>query len=244
MSLISKIRSGEIDCNQQDNFIGAVIKGILWDLTRVSGIPHTMIHTGDDTMWLFERGYDASKEPVQVTNQDGIYQKIPYCAVDAGGVTIMPDQLSNPHVRGVFQMEYENNLYTLNGEFRRLPIQMELNLNYFSDSFTMMLGQIQFILTHLAYINTLYINYMGQSIIVSYKTPDNVDSEYLTDLEGLTSESKLRHLSLAIEVETAIPVFNNRTIMDDNKRITSGGGVIKDGHNQIKIDTTREAHKL
>lgn len=239
MSVVSKIRAGELDCNLRQNFLSTVIKGVMYDLTRVSGIAHFMVHTGDDTMWLYERGYDASKEPVQVTNQEGIYQRLPHCVVEAGGISVMPDQLSNPYSRGEFQLEYDNRLYSLNGEFRRLPLSMELNLTYVSDSFTMTLDHLQFILTHLTYISSMYVTYMGQTIPVSYKTPDSVDKEYLTDLDGSIQDSKDRKLTLTLEIETAMPIYNPRSVVDSTKRITAGGGTIASGGNKVKIDTLR-----
>ena len=66
--LITKIRKGEIDINNQDLFFSILIKGLLLKLDddisiRGGFIPHFILHTGDDTMWMNMKGYDFSKEP-------------------------------------------------------------------------------------------------------------------------------------------------------------------------------------
>jgi hypothetical protein len=52
---------------------------------------------------------------------------------------------------------------------------------------------------------------MGQSILCSYKIPENFDSNYTMTIDGAFSDNRSRSLTLSIEVETNFPIFNNRS---------------------------------
>ena len=57
---------------------------------------------------------------------------------------------------------------------------------------------------------------MGQAIKCSYRIPESFSGEHLTDLDGSTTDDKSKSLSLSIEVESNLPVYSPRTIMDAN----------------------------
>lgn len=206
--------------NNKQNFFSTIIKGFIRDLTRVSGIPHMIMHTGDDTMYLFERGYDASREPIEVTNQEGIYNKTPRGVVAVNGIGLMPDQLTNPYVRGNCQIETGDTLKTYNAEFRRVAVKLDMEVAYYSDSFNRMLDICQYIVTDLCYIRTFKVSYLGQVITVSYKLPDTLDNEFQVDLDGMLQDSKDRKITLNIELESNIPVYDNDTAVDSNISIS------------------------
>jgi hypothetical protein len=105
-------------------------------------------------------------------------------------------------------------------EFRRVPIKLSIGLQYFTDSFRDMLELIQQIITKLSFIRTYNITYMGQSIKCSYKLPEAFSSEYLMDMDGSTTDNKTRNLSLDIEVETNLPVYNPYSVMLADNYIT------------------------
>ena len=54
---------------------------------------------------------------------------------------------------------------------------------------------------------------MGQKIKCSYKIPEAFEGEHSMEIDGAFSESREHTLSLSLEIETNMPVFNNRTIM-------------------------------
>jgi hypothetical protein len=76
-----------------------------------------------------------------------------------------------------------------------------------------MLELIQYVITNLAFIRTYEIIYMGQNIKCSYKIPESFSDEHTLDIDGSLSDNREHSLNLSIEVETNMPVFNNRTIM-------------------------------
>lgn len=226
--IVEKIRKGELDINNQELFFSALIKGLMARLQddiaiRNVPVPHIMVHTGSDEMYLENKGYDASREPFEITNENYIYMTSPRCIVTPGGIDVITDQLTNPYTLGHLQLETDETVCELVGEFRRLPIKLGVELKYFVDTYRDLLELTQQVLTKLSFIRTFTITYMGQAIKCSYKIPESFSGEHLTDLDGSTTDDKSKTLSLSIEVESNLPVYSPRTIM-------SGDDYIKDYH--------------
>ena len=222
--IIEKIRRGELDINNQELFFSTLIKGLMNHLQKDISIrnipvPHIIVHTGSDEMYLMNKEYDASKEPLEITNESYIYTICPRCIVTPGGIDLVADQLTNPYSLGHLQLETEETVCELVGEFRRLPIKLGVELKYFVDTYRDLLELVQQSLTKLAFIRTFNITYMGQAIKCSYKIPESFSGEHLTDLDGTTTDDKAKTLSLSIEVETNLPVYSPRTIMSADSYI-------------------------
>lgn len=223
-NIIENIRRGEIDINNQDLFFSILIKGLLLRLDddikiRNKEVPHFILHTGDDTMYLNFKGYDFSKEPIENTNEEYIYNTIPRCIVNPNNIDILPDQLSSPYLMGTLQYQSKDDLLGLVGEFRRMPIKLSCDIKYYVDSYTDMLALIQQIVSKLSFVRTYNINYMGQTIVCSYTIPQSFQEEHTMDIDGTTTDNKNKTLSLSIEIETSFPVWNNQTIMSKDKVI-------------------------
>lgn len=217
--IVEKLRKGELDCNMHQFFFAKLIKGLMVDLRSIIKIrkipvPHMIVNTGDDTMWVLEKDYDYSKEPCEVTNEQYVYNIVPRCIVSPGSLDMVPDQLTNPYVRGNFQYEHDGSLYTLNAEFRRMPIKIQVNLKYILDSFTDVLEMMQHVCTKLAFVRTYKFVYLGQTILCSYKIPDTLEDQHMTEITGDTTESRDRLVEFQIEVESNIPVFSEKTIVE------------------------------
>lgn len=223
-NIVEKIRIGEIDINNQELFFSTLIKGLILKLNqdisiRNIPVPHMIVHTGSDALYLERKGYDQSIEPLSVSNENYIYTITPRCVVNPGGIDLIADQLTNPYSMGQIQYDSGDNLYNLCGEFRRLPLKLNVELKYFVDSYRDLLELVQQTLTNLAFIRTYHITYMGQQIICSYKIPEAFSGEHLTDLDGKTQDDKSHILPLTIEIETNLPVFEKRTIMSADSYI-------------------------
>ena len=224
--IVTKIRKGELDCNNHELFFSILIKGLLLNLDecvsiRNNPVPHFILHTGDDIMYLNQKGYNYNIEPLEVSNEDYVYNIIPRCNITPSTIDIIPDQLTNPYSRGVFEYSTEDSIYTLTGEFRRMPVKLSCDLKYQVDSYKDMLELIQQIITKLAFIRTYDIVYMGQVIKCSYKIPENFSDEHLMDIDGTTQESRNKLLSLTLEIETNIPVYSNESVVSSSKYISN-----------------------
>ena len=224
-NIVEKIRKGVIDINNQELFFSTLIKGLMLKLNqditiRNIPVPHIITHTGSDALYLEHKGYDNSVEPETISNENYIYSIIPRCVVSPGGIDLVTDQLTQPYALGQLQYDSGDNLYNLCSEFRRLPLKLTVELKYFVDSYRDLLELVQQTLTKLAFIRTYHITYMGQQITCSYKIPEAFSGEHVTDLDGTTTDDKSRTLSLSIEVETNLPVYECRTIMSSDSYIS------------------------
>ena len=238
-NIVHDIRNGYLDINVQDLFMSILIKGLLYNLNkdikiRNVAVPHYIMHTGDERMFLEARGYDASVEPLNISNENTIYDVIPKCIVNPSGINLDGGQLTSPYSIGSLQYEDESGIYLLKGEFRRMPIKLSVDLKYYVDSYTDMLELIQYVISNLAFIRTYDIVYMGQKIKCSYKIPDSFSDEHTMDIDGSFSDAREKTLSLSIEIESNIPIFNNKTITYSNI-ITKPTSNISTSVNNINI---------
>lgn len=223
-SIIEKIRREEIDINNQELFFSALIKGLMLRLDddisiRGIAVPHLIVHTGSDALYLERKGYDNSIEPRQLSNEDYIYNVVPRCIVTPKGIDLVPDQLTNPYSMGQFQYEGDEEIINLTAEFRRMPVKLNVELKYLTDSYRDLLELTQQILTKLSFIRTYYITYMGQTIQCSYRIPDSINGEYVTELSGDSTDSKNKTMDLTIEVESNLPIISPRAVMSADKLI-------------------------
>ena len=223
LELQHKIVKGEIDVNNQELFMSTLFRALLYNLNqqiklRDKKIPHFILNTGDDIMWLENKGQDINKDPLGVPNEDYIYNSVPRCMVNLGGIEVLEDQITSPYTRGDFEFSYEDILKGFSAEFRRMPLKFSVTLKYYLDSFTDVLSVTQYIITKLLFIRTFKFDYMGQTIQASYKVPTSFSDEKNITFDGGTTEQKLRSIELSLEVETNIPVYNERTVIENDLR--------------------------
>lgn len=228
------IHEGAVDINNQASFFAKVIKGFLSDMReriniRGEAIPYVILNTGDDRMWLEYKGQDMSIEPLEVSNENGIYNAVPRCNVDMSNIEILEDQLTNPHIRGTFDLEHEDELFSIDAEFRRMPVKISVSLTYIIGSFTDMLEATQKIISSLAFLHTYQIEYMGQSICSGYRIPSSINGEKNIQFDGGTTENKHRLIRLDVEIESNLPVFEGRTAIVNNI------GLIRELHHEIIV---------
>lgn len=237
LDLQKKINSGEIDCNNQNLFFSTLLKGLIFNLNKTIKIrdkyvPHYILNTGTDIMYLEKKGQDHSKEPHEVSNENFIYTITPRALVSPGGIELLEDQLTSPYTRGNFDMEYEGSLYSFNAEYRRMPLKMTVELKYTFDTFTDVLNAAQQIITKFAFIQNFNIDYMGQTIFSTYRIPSSIDHEENVTFDGVSTDSKNRTMTISLEVETNIPVFEGRTaILNSNfiRKTVGGMSFMKNG---------------
>lgn len=220
-ALWEDIRRGIVDINNQQLFFSIVAKGFIYKLNqrlklRGINIPHYILNTGDDIMYLEVKGQDHSIEPVEISNEDFVYSQVPRCMIQPTGINVQMDQLSNPYSHGKFEIEHDDMIYSFRAEFRRIPVTYGFSLKYYLDNFTDSLNVIQQIITNLSFVNLFKVLYLGQQINCSYQIPDSYQTEYMMEFDGITTESKYRTISLELEVTTNIPVIHEETIIPSN----------------------------
>lgn len=226
--LVEQIRNGKIDVNNQQNIFSTIIKGLIVNLNKDISIrdipvPHMILHTGDDTLYLENKNKDYSASATETTNENYIYSIIPRCIITPGGIDFITDQLTSPHALGNMQIDYKNNIYSLTGEFRRLPFKFSCELKYYLDSYTDTLELIQQIATKMTFIRTFKIIYLGQVITCSYKIPEAYSDEHMAEIDGMTQDNRSHSVSLSLEIESNLPLYENKTIMDSSAYISNLG---------------------
>lgn len=226
LELQHKIVKGEIDINNKELFMGVLFKALLNNLNsqmklRDKKINHFIINTGDDIMWLENKGQDNSKEPYQVSNEEYVYNTIPRCIVNMGSIEVLEEQVTNPYTRGNFEIDHDDILRGFSAEFRRVPIKMSVDLKYYLDSFSDVLFVTQKIISEMLFIRTFKFEYLGQTIQASYKVPTAYSHDKNITFDGGTTEQKLRTIEISLDVETNIPVFDERTVIDLDNSIKS-----------------------
>lgn len=225
-ALQSDINNGVIDINNNELFLSAAVKALLFQLNhslslRGKTVPHIILNTGDDTMYLEVKGYDNTLEPLQVTNENYVYNAVPRCVVDMSGIEALDDQLTNPYTRGSFDIEHDDMLYAFTAEMRRMPVKISVSLKYYLDTFTDMLSLTQQLMSNMLYVQKYTFTYMGQTISATYRIPSSFNHDKNITFDGGTTESKLRTVSLDIEIETNYPVYDARTAVESSRVIRS-----------------------
>ena len=240
--------NNNIDLNLQENFFGSLIKAFLVDISgcvylnqyennRINKfkklyIPHFIPSTGDDTIYLIDRGYNNQIEPCEVSNQaNTYYNKVPRCSVQLGGVNLLNDQLTSPYTKGISQVIeseiydektgelIEQSIANYMANFRRFPVQISVSLKYTLNSYFELLMLSQSLISNICNIRTFKFSYMGQIISASYKFPDSFQGEFNIEVDGGTTESKDKILNLDLEIESNLPVYDNNTAQKADKVI-------------------------
>lgn len=218
LQISEMIKNETIDINTQENFLSKVIKGVMYDLNTIikvrgKNVPHLIISTGDDTMYLDVKGQNQAIEPQDISNENYVYSVIPRGVVTPSGINLETDQLSSPYTRGRLQVEHDDTLYEMTAEFRRMPMTMRISIKYILDTFTDTLNLMQHIITHLSFVRTFTIIYMGQQITCSYRFPEAMEEQFNAQFDGLSTDAKYKTVEIELEVETNIPVFYPRTVI-------------------------------
>ena len=77
-NIIDRIVQGDLDINVQELFMSTLIKGLLYKLNKeikIRGevVPHMILHTGNDQMWIETKGYNAAIEPLTISNENNVF---------------------------------------------------------------------------------------------------------------------------------------------------------------------------
>ena len=222
VELQHKINRGELDINNTELFMSALFKALTYKLNnqlklRDKNIPHFVLNTGDDIMYLEVKGQDYSIEPKEISNEDFVYNSVPRCIMNLNDIEVIEDQLTSPYTMGNFDVEYDDLVHGFHAEFRRMPIKMNVNLKYYLDNFIDTLALTQQIITKLLFIQSFTFTYLGQTICASYKVPSSYSHEKNITFVGGTTDQKLRTIELTLEVESNLPVYNERTAVENDK---------------------------
>lgn len=186
---------------------------------RGQDVPHFILNSGDDIMYLENKGHNFAIEPINISNEDYIYNQVPRAIVEVGGINFLNDQLTNPYTRGDFEFEYEDMVHSLSAEFRRIPLKISISVKYVLDSYQDVLQLSQNLVQYLAFTQTYKVAYMGKVTTCGYQLQESLEGEKNIQIDGGTSDAKHKTLSIDFDVECNYPLYEPRTVTDNGNII-------------------------
>lgn len=212
---------------KDDRFISVVIKGALSWLTRNvvlynKPIKHFVFNTGSSIMYVETNGYSMSWS--ETTGEDALYMSKPRCVVETGDIEVDAAELSQPHIRGVYEREcvYKDDngkeitrTEGFNAEIRRVPVTIGLTLRYALSSFNESIVLIEEIMSKFMFQQYYNVVYLGQTIMCSIELPQSFKID-TTAVDLASAESGQKTITLNVSVRCNYPRINEATEMSNS----------------------------
>lgn len=211
--------------NKDERFFSIVIKGALSWLTRNiilynKPVKHFIYNTGSSIMYVETNGYEMSWN--ETTGEDQIYMSRPRCIVNIGDINIEKSELTQPHIRGVYEREvkYETgtNIQGFNAEIRRIPITIQLNLNYVLSSFNESIVLTEELISKFLFQQYFNVVYLGQNIMCSLEIPESFHID-TNKIDMTSTETNQKNISCSINLCCNYPRINEKTEIPNEKVI-------------------------
>lgn len=209
---------------RDDRFFSIVVKGVLYWLTKNivmynKQIKHFIFNTGSSYMYVETNGYEYNWK--ETTGEDYMYMETPRCLCVLTEMSIQQEELTNPFVRGNYErLSSDGQIKGYNAEMRRLPVELQFNLQYVLSNFNETIILIQELFDKLVFQRYFTISYLGQSIICSIEFPSS-QSLNQKKIDLSQADDKNRTLEISIKVNTVYPIINVDTEISNAKTIAS-----------------------
>lgn len=196
--------------NRDDRFFGLLIKGTLAWLNKNivlynKPIKHFIFNTGSSIMYVESNGYQFSWN--ETTGEDAIYMSRPRCVVQLGDISLDTAELTQPNIRGVYERANDYNIKGYNAEFRRIPIQMSMTLNYVLSNFNESIVLLEELISKLLFQRYFKIVYLGQLIECSIEFPSSYSIE-INKIDMTSTDVNQKNINIQINVCSSYPMFN------------------------------------
>lgn len=213
--------------NRDERFFGLLIKGTLAWLNKNivlynKPIKHFIFNTGSSIMYVESNGYKFSWN--ETTGEDAIYMSRPRCVVELGDITIDTSELTQPNIRGVYERNNESNIEGFNAEFRRMPIQMSMSLNYVLSNFNESIVLLEELISKLSFQKYFKIVYLGQLIECSIEFPTS-HSININKIDMASAETNQKNITIQVNICSSYPAFNESSEISSSlviSKISSG----------------------
>lgn len=208
---------------KDDRFFSIVTKGALSWLTRNiilynKPIKHFIYNTGSSIMYVETNGYELSWS--ETTGEDQIYMSKPRCVVSVGDIEVETGELTQPHIRGVYERECvykdDNNsiikkqIEGFNAEIRRIPITLHLDLNYVLSSFSESIVLTEELISKFLFQQYYNVVYLGQTIMCSVELPQSFKIE-TNKIDMTSTETNQKTISVSLNICCNYPRINEMT---------------------------------
>lgn len=242
--------------NRDERFFGLLIKGTLAWLNKNivlynKPIKHFIFNTGSSIMYVESNGYKFSWN--ETTGEDTIYMSRPRCVVELGDINIDTSELTQPNIRGVYERDNNSNIEGFNAEFRRMPIQMSMSLNYVLSNFNESIVLLEELISKLSFQRYFKIVYLGQLIECSIEFPTS-HSININKIDMTSTETNQKTINIQVNICSSYPAFNELSEISSSSVIGKMSSNIEayanndvdytTDYQRKNIDMTKEDDKL
>lgn len=204
--------------SRDERFFSILIKGVLSWLNsnlRMYGKPikHFILNTGSAYMYLENNGYEYTW--CETTGENMMYMETPRCLVKLGTFSIPTEELTCPYSNGVYERistaeKTYGQIKSYNAQIRRLPIEMDLQLNYVFSNFNESVIFVQQLFEKIVFQKYFNIVYLGQTIKSSIEIEGNTEIK-VNELDLSSTDPNRRTMDFNIKICTNMPCINIET---------------------------------
>lgn len=196
---------------RDERFFSIVMKGCLGWLTRHikmynKPIKHFVFNTGSSYMYVEANGYYNTWS--ETTGEDYMYMECPRCIVTMQEISIPTEELTNPFIRGNYERYSDDGqVKGYNAEMRRLPIEINLQLQYVLNNFNESIVLLQELFDSLVFQRYFKITYLGQLVQCSIEFPNNTSIPQ-KKIDLAATDDNHRTIEISIKLNTTYPIIN------------------------------------
>ena len=232
--------------NRDERFFGLLIKGTLAWLNKNivlynKPIRHFIFNTGSSIMYVETNGYEFSWN--ETTGEDAMYMSRPRCVVELGDISIDTSELTQPNIRGVYERSNNSNIEGFNAEFRRMPIQISMSLNYVLSNFNESIVLLEELISKLSFQRYFKIVYLGQLIECSVEFPTS-NTININKIDMASTDTNQKNITIQINVCSSYPAFNELSEIQNNSIIGKLSSNLEIFRDDVENTTDRERKNI
>ena len=199
--------------NRDERFFSLVVRGFLGWMTRNivmynKSIKHFILNTGNSYMYIENNGYEYSMN--ETSGEDWMYHESPRCIVTMESVSIPTEELTSPYASGTYERRDGNDIKGFHAHMRRIPIQMQMNLNYYFNTMNEGLVLIQEIIDKMSFQQYFSINYLGNVLDCSIEFPLDFNIQ-INQIDLTNTDPNTKSMQLSVNINTNYPKIQQDT---------------------------------
>ena len=211
--------------NRDERFFAVVLKGMLSWLNRNivmynKQINHFIFNTGSSYLYIESNGYEYNLS--ETTGEDTIYMQLPRCIIELSNIHIPTEELTSPFSRGYYERRDGDLIRGYNSEIRRLPLEVNVRLQYYLGTFNESLILMQELIDKLVFQQYFNITYLGNIIQCSIEFPPDTETQ-INKIDMMSADPNQRTIELALIINTSYPLINERAEIPTDKVIEKFG---------------------
>ena len=199
---------------RDERFFSLVTKGALsWLNANLKmygkSIKHFILNTGSSYMYLEDNGYEYNW--CETSGENYMYMETPRCLVKLGTFSIPTEELTMPYTNGVYERistaeKHKGQIMSYTAQMRRLPVEMEMQLNYVFSNFNESIIFVQELFEKIVFQRYFNIVYLGQTIQCSIELDGNTQIQ-VNELDLASAEPNRRTMEFNIKICTNMPII-------------------------------------